>query len=710
MSEYDYSEMSEGLDNLIDGYIDYSREVIINRALPDLRDGLKPVQRRVLWTFKQQKVKGKIKSATADGLVLAYHPHGNTSVYQAMVLMTDKNGSLAFPLLEGQGNFGGFYKTDPPAADRYTEIGLSSLSDQFFGEMNGVTMIPNFDATLTEPEVLPVSFPSVLVNSMSGIAVGFKSNIPSFNFNDVIDLTVEYLENGECKTVIEPDFVSGGYYVRNNKELMKLMKTGLAKLKLRGKVALEGKEITIFEFPAGKTIQGIKKQIDDKDINGIRSTGDFDDFDGAGLWVDCTSKNRVDEVLYSLYKNTDLQCNFNADITVIRNGEPVREGVWGIIADWCAWRRQVLTKDFELQLDACKQAVKEARAFVEIVSNIEYRDEIRRLLDYEGTDSAEKFILEHYDNEIVTPELASWAVRRGANNFKDGGKYRKQLNEMQVRIDALENDIDNIDQAIINQLKRLKNTYGDMFKRKTEVTNKDFEFSSADEVEVKDTNKCVYSFKNGFLRKTRFSVGDEDNEFEFSGLACDTLIAIDNRGRVLRVYCEDLPYHNNADMGIYLPRYFGLEETDDYKIEWIGLLDGKTKMILYKDGNVGFLDTSEWVGVKRQVKVLETGIAPSVAHLIGAVLEDIPDMLFVTDTSGKLGFEYTSNIKRKDRTAKTRVFNLGKSCELDSYYGCPEEVGALLVSDISRYQAPRLSKIPNFSVDFKGSPSDFIMM
>lgn len=710
IEEFDFSNLSQGVSTLIDGYIDYSREVIVNRALPDIRDGLKPVQRRVLWTLKVDKVKGKMKCAMIDGNVLKYHPHGNASVYQALALMTDNNGSLAFPLLAGQGDFGGFYKTDPPAADRYTEAGLSEYSSQFFGEMNGIRMIPNFDASLTEPEVLPVSFPAILVNSMSGIAVGFKSNIPSFNFNDVIDLTIEYLEKGECTTVIAPDFVSGGFYVKNNKELMKLMRTGLAKLKLRGRVTIEGKEITVVEFPYGKTIQGIKKQIDTKDMNGVRSTGDFDDYDsGAGLWIDCTSKNRVDEVLYSLYKETDLQCNFNADITVIRNGEPIREGVWGIIADWCAWRREVLTKEYTVQLNACKESIKEARAFIEIVSNIEYRDEIRRLLDYEGTDAAEKFILEHYDNEIVTPDLASWAVRRGANNFRDGGKYKKQYSDLRPAIEDLENRLKNIDQVIINQLKNLKNTYGSRFPRRTEITNKDFEFSSSNEVDVKDTNKCTYEFKNGFLRKNMYASSSTDNDFVVEGLACDTLLAIDNRGRILRVYCEDLPYNNGVDMGTYLPRYFGFDETEDYRITWLGKLDGKTKMILYKDGNVGFIDTKEWLGVKRQVKVIEIGISTSIANLVGAVLDDVPEMLFVTDTNGKLGFEYTSNIKRKDRTAKTRVFNL-KNSTLDSYYGCTEGQGMMLVNDLSRYQAPKLEDIPDFAVDFKGNVSDFVMM
>lgn len=706
----DLENMSEGLSTLMKGYIDYSREVITNRALSDLRDGLKPVHRYILWSLKTSKAKNMMKCSRIAGNVLAYHPHGDDSVYQSMVLMTDKHGSLAYPLLAGQGGFGGFYKTDQPAAKRYTEAMLSDLADEFFGELNGVDMIPNFDSTLTEPTVLPVSFPVILVNSMSGIAVGFKSKMPSFNFNDVIDLTIEYLENGECKTVIVPDFVNGGYYVKNNKELMKLMMTGTGKLKLRGKLKIEGKEITIYEFPAEKTIQGLKKQIDDKDINGVSSTGDFDDYKGAGLWVQCTSKNRVDEVIYSLYKDTDLQCTFNADMTVLCNGEPRRMGVWDIVAEWCKWRRSVLIKEYQVQLESCREAVKEAFAFVTVVSDIEKRDEIRRLLDYEGTASAEKFILDNYDNEIVTPELASWIVRRGANNFRDGGKYKQKYEDMQVRIKQLEGYIENIDQTIINQLKALKSRYGHRFPRRTEVTTKDYDFSQLQEVEAMDETPCEYVYKNGFLKKLQFTVGNEDADFIVSAKASDTLVAIDNRGRVLRIYCSDLPYNTATDTGTYLPRYFGLDETDDYKIYYIGVLDGSTKMILYKDGNVGFLDTSEWVDVRRQVKVLEIGISTSHAHLVGAVLDEVPEMIFVTDTFGKVGFEYTENIARKCRTAKTRVFNLSKLAELDSYYACSVAEGMLLFNDLARYQAPKLAKIPNFELDFKGDIESFKFM
>lgn len=688
------NRLSKGLDNIVKGYVDYAEKVITDRALCDVRDGLKPVQRRILWTCKEMKLKDKLKCAKIVGNVFTYHPHGDSSIYKAMVLMTENNGTLPFPLLKGQGNFGGFYKTDPPAAMRYTEAGLSKYAEEYFRNMNGVELIPNFDSSAIEPDVLPVSFPAVLLNSLSGIAVGFRSNIPSFNFNDVLDLTMEYIRDGKCSTVIEPDFVSGGYYVRNNKELMKLMQTGSAKLKLRGKVEQKAtsKEIMIVEFPYGKTLQGLKKQIEDKENPYITSVADFDDMNGAGLWVNCSAKKYTTEVLHQLYKGTDLQYTYTADMTVICDGKPRRMGVWGIIEEWCKWRRQVLERDFKYQLEICKESIKESRAFMLIVSDKVKRDEIRRLLDYEGVDSAVAYILENYDNEIVTPELAQWIVRRGANNFRDGGKYKTLYEEKQREQEALEKKLKDIDGVIIEQLEELKMKYGSEFPRRTEVTVLDYEFKE-DEEEIKDKTECVYTLKQGFLKKTKVSNQiDEDVLFKVNATASDTLLAIDNRGRVLRIYGTDIPYHSNTEYGVYLQNYFGLSETEDYKLMWLGVLDGSTKLIIYKDGNVGCLETSEWYNQKRQVKVVEKGISKLGVEVFGAVI-DMPEVLFVTDTSGKLAYIETSEIMRKHRTARTKVFQVKKGEFIDSYYTCGVEGIENVVTEKEKYKAPKLSKI-----------------
>lgn len=684
----DFSKITVGMKNLTEGYIDYSQEVIKNRALPDLRDGFKPVNRRIMYTLYSKFKKGEqVKSNTVVGAVMKLHPHGDASIYSALVLMVDKNGTMSMPVIEGQGNFGGVHTTDPAAASRYTEIKLHPFAQEYFGEMNGINFVPNYDATASEPDVLPVSFPAILCNSTSGIAVGFRSNMPSFNFNDVIDLTMEYIKNGKCTTVIYPDFVTGGFYVKNNKELDKLMRTGLAKIKLRGRVTTAGKEITVVEFPFGKTIQGLQAQIQAANINGVKDVGDVDDFEhGKGLLIACSAKNKVNDVLLQLYKDSDLQYTFSADLMSILDGKPVRYGVWGIIAEWVKWRRQVLLKEYTQAVASWKESVRKAQAFVEIVKDKAKVEELLKIIVKQSDKAAVDYILANYDNSIVDEDIANWVVRRRANEFRDGGKYLKQYTDLMNSIKEYEGYISDIDTAIYNQLATLKATYGSQFPRRTEVTTTDYEFQSAKEAEVaKDLNECTYVVKDNFIKKIRgTSLLTDDAQFTVQALASDTLIAIDNRGRVLKIYCDDLPYCGATELGVYIPRYCHLNETDDYKIWWIGKMSGETKMILYKDGNIGFLDTSEWIGLDRRVRVHEKGISQAVAPLVGAVI-DVPDALFVLGTSGKLGYAEMRNVKRKDRTAKTRVFTLGKGDSIAHYLPISVERAVTGVVNIDRY-------------------------
>jgi DNA gyrase/topoisomerase IV subunit A len=679
--DFNPDEVSDGVKYLTRGYIEYAQEVLCDRALPNVYDGLKPVNRRIVTTFWQERVKTFSKCAKMVGDILPLHPHGDASVYQAMVLMTDTNGSLAFPVLKGRGNFGGVYKTDPPAAARYTEIMLHQNADEYFGEMNGIKMIPNFDATMTEPEVLPVSFPAVLVNATSGIAVGFRSNIPSFNFNDVCDLVIEYITDGKCTTVISPDFVTGGYYIKNEKELQKLMRTGSAKLKLRGKATIVGKEIQVTEIPFGKTIQGIIAQINDKNIPAIRNAYDTDDFEhGAGFTVDCTAKARVDEALYAMYKETDFQYNFSADITVVKNGVPVKLGVWKIIEEWVAWRKGVLEREYTHRVQACKDRMREASAFMALI-NSSKKDDFIKTITTKGRDEGKKFLRNNWTREEIPEDLIDFVSNRPLNVYHTGGKYATEFAKSTEELNQLETALKDLNAEIIRQMNRLKNTYGKAMARKTEITTTDYEFTEKevdgkDVTKFVDNTKCWYSLKGNFLKKTKVVNMDSDLEYSFVGTASDTLIAFDNRGRLLRIYCEDIPMYGTSDMGMYLPKYyFNLDETDDYKITWIGRITGQTLALLYTDGNIGFVDTNEWVGNNRRVKVLEKGIAPTCAPYLGKVLDvkDLPPIIVAMDRTGRFGVASTENLKHKDRTAKTRMITLFKNNHFIAYMGAKDE-------------------------------------
>lgn len=709
MVSYNFSKMTDGLNNLTNGYLAYAEEVIINRALPALQDGLKPVNRRILATLYKVAKKGeRIKSADLAGTTMKLHPHGDGSIYSAMVLLTDRNGSMALPVLEGHGNFGGVNTTDPPAASRYTEVKMHENAKEYFKDMAGITMLPNYDSSTTEPEYLPVTYPAILCNAQEGIAVGVSCAIPSFNFNDVLDLTMEYLRDGKCSTVICPDFVTGGYYIRNNKELDKLMKGGKAKIKLRGKVTKVGKELSIVEFPYGVKIQTLLKQIQKSEINGIRDCGDVSDFEhGESILVDCV-KNKVDEVLLALYRDTDLQCEISANLVVVLDGKPVKLGVWGIVEEWVKWRRKVVLKKLQKELESINAEMVESRAFMEVFNDTEKKDHMIELVLRKSDDEAIRYILDNFDNEIVTPDLARWLISRRLNVFRTGGKYAIRYKELINLKAKCESNIQDVDSYILAELEELKRTKGAEHPRRTEITNTDYEFKVADNGEIeKDTTECCYTLKDGFLKKTRNDC-EGTYDYKFNASASDTLIALDNRGRVLRVYCEDLPYNGVAELGIYLPRYLDINETNDYRVTWIGVLDGSTKMLIYTDGNVGFLDTSEWVGLNRKVRVIERGIAVSVADKLGAVI-DIPDCLYVMDNEGKLGAVMTDTIKRKDRTAKTRVFNLTRNTELTYYIPMTRDDSIFFVTNMSRYMTSKLMYLESES-DLRGDPNLFIPM
>ena len=453
------SLISPGLFYLARGYIEYSQEVITNRALPDEYDGLKPVNRRILATLFQKKVTSLMKSATLSGDVLHLHPHGDASVYQALVLMTDKNGGLAFPVVKGQGNFGGVFTTDKPAAPRYTNVMLHPWAKEYFEEKHGINYIPNYDATTTEPERLPVSFPAVLVNATSGIAVGFKTTIPSFNFNDVCDLVIEYLKDGKCSTVICPDFVTGGYYIKDKKELQKLMLTGVGKIKLRGKAKIKDKQILATEIPYGKTIQGIVSKILDKNIPSIRSAYNADDKTKKFKFkVDCTTKSRAEEALYTIYKDSDFQYTMSADITVIREGVPVRVGVWQIIEDWTNWRKKVLTKEYNYQIGLAKKSAEEANA-VMLLINSGKKDDFVKVVTTQGRNAGRQFLQDNFTREELNNDMIDFVGSREISVYYDGGRYKTLEEESNKAVHDIEYKISHLDEIIIDQMEKLKKKY-----------------------------------------------------------------------------------------------------------------------------------------------------------------------------------------------------------------------------------------------------------
>ena len=337
MSSKIYSGPSEGFGSIAEGYVDYAMEVIARRSVPDVRDGLKPVARRIIYKLHENDKGYLQKCATLVGQALELHPHGDSSVYGAFALLTDENGTCNMPFFHGMGNLGHVYSSDKPAAMRYPKAMINSNADYFFRDKEVMDLIPAEEGDGVEPTVLNATFPVVLVNGAMGIAVSAGTKMPSFNFDDVLDLTIKYIQNKKLTVsdMIIPDFPTGGVLVCNNEEIAKVMLTGKGKLKLRAKVEIEGKDIQVIEVPYGKTAEGIVKAINVSEISGISSCILTSGRGANGhVSITCKSKKVVEEVLMHLYRQNILQSTFGSNILVIEDGEPKILGAFVGVETW----------------------------------------------------------------------------------------------------------------------------------------------------------------------------------------------------------------------------------------------------------------------------------------------------------------------------------------------------------------------------------------
>ena len=376
-----YNGTSEGFSFLADGYIDYAHEVIARRSLPDLRDGLKPVGRRILYAIKTSvKKEGLSKCGTLVGRAMELHPHGDSSIYGALCNMTDINGSMNVPLFTGQGEFGRVFSSDTPAAMRYTMAKLNDNADDYFRDMGACKLIPSEEGEGEEPVVLPVRYPSVLVNGTTGMAVGVATGIPSFNFSDVINLTIKGIKRGfdsldPSEDMIVPDLPTGGVLVKDASELAKIMMVGKGKLKVRATVEINGKNILVKEVPYGRTVEGIIRTIRNGDFYGITKVMDSNGYNSDYLLtIQCKNKKVVEQVLLELYRSKVLQSHLSANMMVTEDGIPELLGVYPILEKWVKWRREICKTKLQKDYDSIQEELTTLSYLFRLIKNEEWRN------------------------------------------------------------------------------------------------------------------------------------------------------------------------------------------------------------------------------------------------------------------------------------------------------------------------------------------------
>jgi len=472
-------------------YIDYAMSVIIGRAIPDARDGLKPVHRRSLfamWEMGNTHDKPTKKSARIVGEVMGkFHPHGDSSVYLTMVRMAQE-WSLRYPLVDGQGNFGSV-DGDSPAAMRYTEARLSRIAEETLADLekNTVDFQPNFDESMQEPTVLPTRLPNLLVNGTSGIAVGMATNMPPHNLSDTVDAIVAYIANPEIpveeliKIIKAPDFPTGGT-IYGYQGVREAYETGRGRIVIRGKAHIEnegGREkIIVTEIPymvnRAEMIQKTADLINEKKIEGISNVNDESDREGMRVVYDLKKDAMSNVVLNSLYKYTQLQTSFNVNNITLVHGRPRTLNLKELIRYFVEHRHDVVTRRTRYELE---QAEKRAHILEGLIIASDHIDEVIAIIRSSKTpDEARERLIERFAlSEIQARAIVEMRLRQltGLEQEKLHAEYEALLKQIEYYKEVLAND--HLLMGIIREeLLELKAKFGDGRRTDIEYDAEDF--------------------------------------------------------------------------------------------------------------------------------------------------------------------------------------------------------------------------------------------
>lgn len=500
-------------------YIDYSMSVIVSRALPDVRDGLKPVHRRILYGMDQLGVqynKSHKKSARIVGEVLGkYHPHGDSAVYDSMVRMAQP-WSLRYPLVDGQGNFGSM-DGDSPAAMRYTEARLQRISDDLLSDIkkDTVDFAFNFDDTLKEPTVLPSKIPNLLINGASGIAVGMATNMLPHNLSEVVDGLVAYIDNPEIEIeemmqhVTAPDFPTGGI-IYGYSGVKDAFETGRGRIVVRGKVSIEedekGRErIIISEIPylvnKATLVVKIANLVNEEKVTGISDVRDESDRSGLRIVVDLKRDAMSNVVLSKLYKYTPLQTSYGVNNIALVNGKPVQLNLIDMLSHFVDFRIEVIVRRTRYDL---KKAEERAHILEGLLIALDNLDEVIKLIRASKTvDDAQSGLMQKFElSEVQAKAILEMRLQRltGLERAKVKNEYEELLKKIDYYKEILASE-DLQKEIIKEEMAEIKEAYGD--ERRTEISFDEGDISIEDMIPNDDVIVTISHL--GYIKRTKIS-------------------------------------------------------------------------------------------------------------------------------------------------------------------------------------------------------------
>jgi DNA gyrase subunit A len=582
-------------DEMKSAYIDYSMSVIVSRALPDVRDGFKPVHRRVLYGMQDLGVYSNRpykKSARIVGEVLGkYHPHGDSSVYDTMVRMAQP-WSLRYPLVDGQGNFGSI-DGDSPAAMRYTEARLRKIAEEMLEDLEKETVDfrPNFDDSLTEPTVMPTKIPNLLINGASGIAVGMATNMAPHNLSEVIDGIIAFVDNKDIEIeellnyVKAPDFPTGGI-IYGYEGVRDAFLTGRGRVVIRGKAEIEdnnGREqIIVTEIPyqvnKSEMIKKIADLVNDKKIEGISDLRDESDRNGMRIVFEIKRDAIANVVLNKLYKFTALQTSFSVNNICLVDGRPRLLNLRDMISEFVAFRHEVVIRRTRFDLRKAEERAHILEGLIIASDNI---DEVIEIIKSSASpDSARERLSERFGlSEIQTRAIVDMRLRQLTGLEQD--KLRAEFEELMATITDLKDILANEErrmQIIKDELKDMKAKYGDERRSRIEYSASEMRMEDliADEEVVitishagyiKRTNLAEYKVQNRGGMGSKGSATREKDFLEHLFVATNHnyLLIFTEKGRCFWMRVYEIPEGNKLAKGRAIQNLINIPQDDKVK-------------------------------------------------------------------------------------------------------------------------------------------------